>query len=136
MKRKLLGVLAAMTMLATVAAPASAAGPTGGLAGDMDLRLYLYTCPNEDAPGRLLSWAGTVDFGRRTVGIAFFPTAELQMVGDTGWVYFEENWTLFRLPNRELTPKAIRNASCNPNPPAGVRSSWACVGLTVPTASE
>ena len=112
MIKKLLVVLAVLAMLTTaVATPAYAGGKTKA---DVDLTLALYECPNADAPGPMITWAGIAKFKRNTLGIAFFPTAELEPVGDTGYLYFEENFTLFYLPKKKLTEKTLLAAACNP----------------------
>ena len=115
MKRRLLVVMAVVAVVASLAAvPATAKGQLRGLNGDVDITLVLHTCPNEDAPGERITWVGTVDFGMRTVGIAYFPNVPNEVIGDKGWVFFDELWTLFRLPKRTLTDSVLSSAACNP----------------------
>lgn len=114
MTRKL-AVLLAVFALTTAAFAMPAASAGGHLQGDVDITLYLYECPNDNAPGDgLVTWAGTLDLGKRTLGIAYFPTSDLVEVGDTGWVYFEEVWTLFKLPRYTWHPDALLFAACSP----------------------
>jgi len=128
MKRKLLVVLAVVAMLtAAVAAPATA---RGAIHGDIDLTLYLTPCDDTDPDSPLLTWAGTYDLGKMTLGIAYFPTADLEVIGDTGWVYFEERLTLFKLPKGDLSDEKMIAAACNPRRvvvegmDAGVGTPW------------
>lgn len=110
--KRLLIVLAVVALLTTAAAAPVAA--TGGTRhGDVDITLYLTPCSESDPESPFLTWAGTVDFGKRTLGIAYFPIGDLEDLGD-GWVYFEEEWTLFWLPWGELTDEKLIAAACNP----------------------
>ena len=111
--RKRLAVLLAVFALATAAFAMPTASAGGHLHGEMDITLYQYECPNPNAPGGVISWAGTLDLGKKTVGIAFFDTAS-ELVGDTGFYYFEETYTLFRLPRYEWHPDALLWAACTP----------------------
>ena len=114
MRRKL-AVLLAVFALATAAFAMPAASAGGHLHGEMDISLALYECPNPNAPGDgFLTWVGTLDLGKKKLGIAYFPTADLVEIGDTGWAYFEEVVTLFRLPRYEWHPDALLWAACNP----------------------
>ncbi len=111
MRKKVLVVLAMVFALtAAVATPASA---DWALRGDEEIKLYLVECPNEDAPGPLVTWIGAVDFGKKTLGKAYFPTADLLEFAE-GFVYFEEVWTLFWLPRGKLTEEKLIKAACNP----------------------
>ena len=93
MKRKVLILLAVVVVLATtVAAPAAAT--KGAIHGEIDVTLYLTPCDVDDPESPFLTWAGTVDFGRKTFGAAYFPAGDLVELGD-GWSYFEEIWTIF-----------------------------------------
>ena len=112
MKRKVLILLAVVVVLATtVAAPAAAT--KGAIHGEIDVTLYLTPCDVDDPESPFLTWAGTVDFGRKTFGAAYFPAGDLVEPGD-GWSYFEEIWTIFWLPRGELTEHKLIKAACNP----------------------
>ena len=96
----------------------------------MELTLYVTPCDVDDMESPFLTWAGTVDFGRKTFGVAYFPTADLVEIGDEGWAYFEEAWTIFWLPRGELTDAKLIAAACNPRRvvvrgnDAGVGTPW------------
>lgn len=111
MKRKMLVVLAVVAVLTAAAATPATAG--GALHGDIDLTLYVTPCDEADPESPFLTWAGTIDFGRKTFGKAYFPTAENVDFGN-GWSYFEEIWTIFWLPKGELTDDKLIAAACNP----------------------
>ena len=113
--RKRLAILLAVFALATAAFAMPTASAGGHLHGEVDIALYMYECPNPNAPGDgLITWAGTIDLGKKTLGIAFFETLATAPVGETGFFYFEENITLFRLPRHEWHPDAFLWAACTP----------------------
>ena len=114
MKRKL-AVLLAVFALATAAFAMPAASAGGHLQGELEITLILEECPNPNAPGSgVVSWLGTVDLGKHKVGMAFWTTDPPMEVGDTGFVYWEDTWTLFRLPRYEWHPDAMFWAACTP----------------------
>ena len=113
MRRKLAILLAVLAM--TTAAFALPASAGGHLYGEVDIDLVLYECPNPNAPGDgFLTWVGTYDVGKKKFGIAYFPTSDLVEIGDTGWAYFEEAWTLFKLPRFMWHEDALKWAACTP----------------------
>lgn len=127
--KKLLIVLALIALLtAGLAAPAAAGGARHG---DFELELYLTPCSPSDPESPVVTWAGTIDFGWRTLGIAFFPTAPLEEL-DNGWVYFEDELTLFRLPKGKVTDKKLIAAACNPRREL-LRSAEAGIGTPMGT---
>ncbi|MDJ0960830.1 MAG: hypothetical protein QNJ88_09230 [Acidimicrobiia bacterium] len=112
MRRKLAVVLAVFALaIATFALPASAGG---GQAGEFELDLALYECPNHNAPEELLVWVGTAKFGKKTVGMAYFEKG-FEYVGDTGFIYFEELWTFFKLPRFMWHEDVMKWAACDPH---------------------
>lgn len=126
--KRILIVLAVVALLTTAAAaPVAATG--GARQGEGDVTLYLTPCSESDPESPLLTWAGTTDFGWITLGTAYFPTADLKDLGD-GWVYFEEEWTLFWLPRGDLTDEKLIAAACNPRREivrgydAGISTPW------------
>jgi hypothetical protein len=114
MKRKL-AVLLAVFALATAAFAMPAASAGGHLQGEMDITLVQYQCPNDSAPGDgFITWLGTYEVGKKTFGIAFFPQGELEVIGETGFVYFDDMWTLFRMPRFMWHEDALVWAACAP----------------------
>lgn len=114
MRRKLTILLAVFAMTtAAFAMPAASAG--GHLEGEMEITLILEDCPNPNAPGSgTVSWLGTLELGKRTLGIAFFTPGPPEVIGDTGFVYFEDTWTLFKLPRFTWHEDALFWAACTP----------------------
>lgn len=126
--KRLLVVLAVVALLATaVAEPVAATGRARH--GDFDLELYLTPCSETDPESPFLVWAGTIEFGHRNLGIAYFAAAEYVEL-DGGWGYFEEDVTLFRLPPGELTEQKLIAAACKPHrevlraADAGLNTPW------------
>jgi hypothetical protein len=113
MKRKLAILVAVFAMTtATFALPASAGSH---IHGEVDITLVEYECPNPNAPGDgFMTWVGTYKVGDRTFGIAYFPAGPLEIIGETGFVYFEESWTLFKLPRFMWHEDALLWAACTP----------------------
>lgn len=108
-------VLLAVFALATAAFAVPAASAGNALHGEVEIELILEKCPNPNAPGSgTVSWLGTVDFGKKKVGIAFWTTNPPVPVGDTGFVYWEDTWTLFRMPKKMWHEKAMFWAACMP----------------------
>ena len=96
MKRKLTVLLALAALIATfslVAAPVSA-GAEKPISGEMELYFNL-GFGNPDAPCPGISWAGTVELGGTTYGIAFIPLD----AKDVGKVHhFAEAWVIYDTP--------------------------------------
>jgi hypothetical protein len=114
MKRKL-AVLLAVFALTTAAFAMPTASAGGHLYGDQELTLVQYQCPNDSAPGDgFMTWLGTYKVGNRTFGMAAFPVGPLEVIGETGFVYFEEIWTLFKLPRYMWHEDAMLWAGCAP----------------------
>jgi hypothetical protein len=97
MKRKLLVLLAAVVVLSVViAAPALACEPQYG---EMELVFNnekFAPGPGAECP-EALSWYGTIEFGEESYGIAYFPAAP-PVSAPGGWRIFQEDWTIFTLP--------------------------------------
>jgi hypothetical protein len=102
--RKRLAVFLAVVLVLPVVFAAPAAAET--LRGEIDITLYSAPCPNN---GPLLTWYGSVDFDGKEYGKAYFPVGEPVFDG-AGGIYFEENWTIFTLPDDNVT---LLDAACD-----------------------
>jgi hypothetical protein len=102
MKRRILVVLAAVVVLATMAALPAAADSHRDvpIRGTQDLDLNLGIVTGEGA-APTVSWVGTVDFRGTVYPIAYFPTAPLVQIG--WWVLFEEQITIYASLDYEFT---------------------------------
>ena len=103
MKRKVLTILAALVVLASVAVVPAAAKTHRAVRGDLELQLNLGIVLQAGAAPEV-SWFGTVDVRGAEYPIVFYGGV-LEQHGD--WIYYEDRWEILDSMTYELTDGVI-----------------------------